>query len=262
MSTAKKYYSGTRTGNEKSSFAMTCNRLSLFLKERGNIRDFGINDATFDIKGKTEIPSPTIQTDKTTVDLLSKIESSVQTSEKHQKLDKSINLIPQFVSVESFCKADDSTNKSGSNELLTSTESNTAKMTIFYRGKVLVFDHISTKKARDMMLAAKTGSHSPYEPFGPHDQILPGLNGLDLPIARRSSLHKFLSKRKDRAIERAPYQLHNRLMVLYRTCVAWTINVTLLILVIFFSYPLFLDHIQHFETLTPKCHKQSINRSS
>nr|GMC50000.1 protein TIFY 10A-like [Ipomoea batatas] len=32
---------------------------------------------------------------------------------------------------------------------------------------------------------------------------------LDLPIARRSSLHRFLEKRKDRAIARAPYQVHN-----------------------------------------------------
>lgn len=82
-----------------------------------------------------------------------------------------------------------------------------------------MFDDISTDKARDMMLAA-TGassssktSNSTYEAFGSHGQILPGLKGLDLPIARRSSLYKFLEKRKDRAIERAPYQLHNnRLM--------------------------------------------------
>ena len=31
---------------------------------------------------------------------------------------------------------------------------------------------------------------------------------LDLPIARRASLHRFLSKRKDRASSRGPYQLH------------------------------------------------------
>ncbi|KAF5784149.1 putative transcription factor TIFY family [Helianthus annuus] len=186
MLAAKNCFSDTR--KDKSSFAKTCNRLSSFLKEKGSLSDFGIN-TTFDVKGKPE-------TSKTTVDLLSNIDSPVNTS------NKSINHLPQYVTVDSFCKPDDSTNKDVSDEV----------MTILYRGQILVFDCISADKARNMMLAATaTASSSFEEDFGSRYGLLPELqmNGSDLPIARRLSLHKFLSKRKDRATERAPYQLPN-----------------------------------------------------
>ncbi|KAK9060534.1 hypothetical protein SSX86_021238 [Deinandra increscens subsp. villosa] len=253
MSTAKNCFSGTGE-KMKSSFAMTCNRLSLFMKEKGNLRDFGI-DSTFDIKGiyrselffsncnkdfhdfdskslsdsvtgKPEISSPARETNRTTVDFLSNIEFPVQTSEKTEK---SVNLLPQYVSLDSFCKPDDDSG----NKAVTPTESKTANMTIFYRGEILVFDRISAEKARDLMLKASSASSSgnqiqnripltstsnspPNEAFGSQDQILRGLqgNGSDLPIARRSSLHKFLAKRKERAIERGPYyQLPNNRLI-------------------------------------------------
>ncbi|KAM0020303.1 putative transcription factor TIFY family [Helianthus debilis subsp. tardiflorus] len=223
MSAAKNRFSGT--GKEKSSVAMTCNRLSSFLKEKA-IR---IN-TTFDVKGKSESSSPAMETNKnkTTVDLLSKIESPVQMSEKTEK---SINHLPQYVTVDSFCKPDDSSNKAVSDEVVEPKGAKTAQMTIIYRGQVLVFDSISADKARDMTLAAAASSssfdnqiqnliplastsNSAFEGFGSGYRMLTGLqiNGSDLPIARRSSLHKFLAKRRDRANERAPYRLPNRLM--------------------------------------------------
>ncbi|KAF5776831.1 putative transcription factor TIFY family [Helianthus annuus] len=222
MLAAKNRFSGT--GKEKSSVAMTCNRLSSLLKEKASLRDIRIN-TTFDVKGKSESSSPVTETNKTTVDLLSKIESPVQMLEKTEK---SINHLPQYVTVDSVCKPDDSSNKVVSGEVV---EPKTAQMTIIYRGQVLVFDSISADKARDMMLAAAASSssfdnqiqnriplastsNSASEGFGSRYRMLPGLqiNGSDLPIARRSSLHKFLSKRRDRANERAPYRLPNRLM--------------------------------------------------
>ncbi|KAJ0677425.1 putative transcription factor TIFY family [Helianthus annuus] len=212
MPVAKNCYCGTC--KEKSSFTMTYNRLSSLLKEKASLRDIRINTT-----------SPVTETNKTTVDLLSKIESPVQMSEKTEK---SINHLPQYVTVDSFCKPDDSSNRVVSGEVV---EPKTAQMTIIYRGQVLVFDCISADKARDMMLAAAASSssfdnqiqnriplastsNSASEGFGTRYRMLPGLqiNGSDLPIARRSSLHKFLSKRRDRANERAPYRLPNRLM--------------------------------------------------
>lgn len=228
MSTPKNYFSGNgKAPPEKSAFATTCNRLSLFLKEKGNLRDLGIN-ANFDVTGpKTSSPVPETKTETTTVDLLSNLESPVQ---KSAKMEKSINHLPRYVRLDSFCKSEDHTNRGGSSlpVALPATESKIAQMTIFYRGKVLVIDSVSDEKARDVMLAAgaygssnnnqiqnriQFASTSNYRcgDIGLHEQILPELQS-DLPIARRASLHKFLAKRKDRASVRAPYQLHNPLM--------------------------------------------------
>ncbi|KAI3524929.1 hypothetical protein L1887_03598 [Cichorium endivia] len=190
MSTAQRYFSGN--GNipgEKSSFAKTCNRLSLFLKEKGNISGLGIN-ANFDVIGKLESPAATT----TTIDFLSNMESAVEKSTKTEE---------------------------STSTWIAETGSKTEQMTIFYGGQVLVFDDVSADKARDLILAASRSSPnnqiqnrvqlaSTSNSLG-SQHIFPGLqvDGSDLPIARRVSLHKFLEKRKDRATGRAPYQLHN-----------------------------------------------------
>ncbi|KAJ0779578.1 putative transcription regulator Others family [Helianthus annuus] len=113
-----------------------------------------------------------------------------------EKIKKSINHLPQYVTVDSFCKPHDSSNKVVSGEVV--------------EPKVLDCD---TGLFQNRIPLASTSS-SASECFGLRYRILPGLqiNESDLPIARRSSLHKFLSKRRDRANERAPYQLSNWLM--------------------------------------------------
>lgn len=109
-------------------------------------------------------------------------------------------------------------------------------MTIIYAGQVLVFDDFSAVKAKELVqLASKsvapsntsTGfvstsklveNNGNLTPFASSIGSISGSAqaqkemkqpiGLDLPIARRASLHRFLSKRKDRASARGPYQLH------------------------------------------------------
>lgn len=227
-STAKHYGNGTGNGKppvEKSKFAQTCNRLSLFLKEKGNLRDLslGIN-AKFDAPGTSEISPVITPVENTTVDLLSHMEYPGQ---KASQAEKSVNVLPQYVNLDSSCKLlENSTNKASSSKPV--TEPKTAQMTIFYGGQVLVLDDVPANRARDLMLAAQNGgpppdgktekrvelastSGSPADVSESQKPIHAELQtkGSDLPIARRASLHKFLAKRKDRAAVRAPYQVHN-----------------------------------------------------
>ncbi|XP_065865062.1 protein TIFY 11d [Euphorbia lathyris] len=144
--------SGKASPEKSSNFAQTCNLLSQYLKERGS--------NLCDISRKLE---PTGQeAPRTTLNLLPNTDNS-----------KSMDLFPQFV-------ADDL------------RKTTPPQMTIFYAGKVIVFDDIPAEKAKEIMAFANTA---------PAQE----LNFLDLPIARRASLQRFFEKRRDRVTARAPY---------------------------------------------------------
>ncbi|KAI3802775.1 hypothetical protein L1987_30918 [Smallanthus sonchifolius] len=165
----------TMSQPKKHTVAHTCNQLSLFLKQKGCLRDLhlGINPKSDD-------------TVRMTVDLLSNMENPDQNNPQTDKL----------------LKPEDSGNKNRS----------AAQMTIFYDGQVIVLDDIPADRARDVMLAAgdikpsPTSGNTETRP-SESNHVRVEANGLDLPIARRASLHKFLAKRKDRAAVRAPYPL-------------------------------------------------------
>jgi jasmonate ZIM domain-containing protein len=110
-------------------------------------------------------------------------------------------------------------------------EQEKSQLTIFYGGKVLVFNDFPADKAKGLMQLAGKGSpivHDVPAPTPVTDSTkvetavpapassLPGAqldahkparqNASDLPIARKASLHRFLEKRKDRLHAKAPYQ--------------------------------------------------------
>ncbi|XP_022949422.1 protein TIFY 10b-like isoform X2 [Cucurbita moschata] len=97
------------------------------------------------------------------------------------------------------------------------------QMTIFYEGKVLVFNDLPSERAEEIMAMAGKGivsssrsasaaaavSNKVTEPAAAKEQPQTKVS-CDLPIARRASLHRFFEKRKDRVSARAPYQLDSQ----------------------------------------------------
>nr|QNH82062.1 jasmonate ZIM-domain protein [Pogostemon cablin] len=82
---------------------------------------------------------------------------------------------------------------------------NTAPMTIFYDGMVLVFD-LSPQQATEIVNAAKEMRSKAVERnTDAQMNLLESLNGADLPISRRNSLQRFLQKRKERLTTLSPY---------------------------------------------------------
>ncbi|KAK4479016.1 hypothetical protein RD792_014525 [Penstemon davidsonii] len=190
-----------RFSGGKSNFSHTCNLLSRYLKEKGNFGDLNLGfSQSLEPKG-----APT-----GTMNLLPMIEKSGQNPGK------------------------DETQSDFSG---TKFEAETAQMTIFYGGQVLVFNDFPSDKAKEIMTLASKSSgaapnhlttafapplptHSPVESTATSIQNIVPAFGLqervhnspeptlasDLPIKRKNSLARFLEKRKDRISASAPYQ--------------------------------------------------------
>ncbi|KAI3455646.1 hypothetical protein Pfo_012309 [Paulownia fortunei] len=274
MSSSRHFSDGRRQGkaSEKSNFVQTCNLLSQYIKEKGSLRDLNL-----EIGGKVESLEAIVKpgsslaaSASTTMNLVTNTEKSAQPSSVQQP---SKDPFPPLAKTDSsIVIVEDASNKAStsfSKEGTTKEPNKTAQLTIFYSGRVLVFDDYPVDKARELMsIAKKASSQMSYGilsdtiqeklnpgvavaltssareglPPRPHagcgkqpvgissntckektnpttreavasssrseEQLSPQseANGSDLPIARRSSLHRFLAKRKDRAAVRGPYQ--------------------------------------------------------
>ncbi|KQK23309.1 protein TIFY 11b [Brachypodium distachyon] len=77
-----------------------------------------------------------------------------------------------------------------------------APLTIFYGGRVVVFEDFPAEKAAEVLRMAATAGAERAAPAAP----APAAAALaDLPIMRKASLQRFFEKRKDRLGARAPY---------------------------------------------------------
>ncbi|KAL2336411.1 hypothetical protein Fmac_010857 [Flemingia macrophylla] len=192
-----------RTGKspEKSTFSQTCTLLSQFLKEkRASV------DSTLGVGAKVDPRA-------CTKDFL----GSMQNSDGALSLNTSaMDSLPQLV--ENPC-----IKKSSS-----SPGPESPQLTIFYAGKMLVFDAFPPEKATEVMeMATKLASDSfPSDPVITEKLAVsdvppkstssdtPKLGnqgfGSDMRYPRRNSLVKFLEKRKERVNARGPYQINNQ----------------------------------------------------
>ncbi|CAI9262977.1 unnamed protein product [Lactuca saligna] len=104
-----------------------------------------------------------------------------------------------------------------------------AQMTIFYAGQVIVLDDFPAEKAMEIMTLAGKGTSQKTQTFRPASDWIPKPTEpsnlvasnienenvqlqpvvSDLPIARKASLARFLEKRKERITARSPYQSDN-----------------------------------------------------
>lgn len=234
---------GKRKRLEESNFAQTCNLLSRYVKEKGSLRDLNL-----EIGGKVESLEALVKPGSFLAANSGPLTNGGKSA--HSSLENPIVV------------EEDASNRASTSKDGTTREPKTAQLTIFYSGKVLVFEDYPADKVRDLVHVAKKSSSqmsygitsraikeksnpaastsSPRDGLPPRPQAAASKqpvgvscsekmnpstseagpskaqeqsppsegNGSDLPIARRSSLHRFLEKRKrkDRAAVRGPYQ--------------------------------------------------------
>ncbi|KAH0455212.1 hypothetical protein IEQ34_015244 [Dendrobium chrysotoxum] len=122
---------------EKSSFSVTCSLLSQYIKEKGSLADLGLGMPT------RVLDSAPLDAYRplTTMSLL----PGVGVTEDETKDKKSMELFPQSID---FRAAKEETK-----------EQEKSQLTIFYGGKVLVFDNFPAEKANDLMQLASKGQN-------------------------------------------------------------------------------------------------------
>lgn len=182
---------GREPAREKTSFAATCSLLSQYLKEKkGGLQGLGGLDMA-PAAGAGAFRPPT------TMNLLSALDAPAE--EPHEKATAG--------------EPKDHDKRTAGNPREAAGDE-AQQLTIFYGGKVVVFDKFPSTKVKDLLQIVNPAGGDGVDRAGatvPTQNLpTPSHNSLsDLPIARRNSLHRFLEKRKDRITAKAPYQVNS-----------------------------------------------------
>ncbi|XP_010459578.1 PREDICTED: protein TIFY 10A [Camelina sativa] len=229
----------------KPSFSLTCSRLSQYLKENGSFGDLTLGMACKpDVNGtlgNSRQPTATMSLFPCEASNMDSMAAAAAQDVKPK------NLFPRQ---SSFSSSSSSVPKEDVLKMTQTTrsvkqESQTAPLTIFYAGQVIVYNDFSAEKAKEVMTLASKGTANTFTGFTsnlnnnnnqsvakttpqtsnvvatipnqvPHpkktatqEPILSSSTPMtcELPIVRRASLHRFLEKRKNRVTSKAPYQL-------------------------------------------------------
>lgn len=195
---------------EKSSFAVTCSLLSQYLKEKKcGLQGLGLGMAPPASAGVFRLP--------TTMNLLSSLDSPAEEPNDAAKTtaeprpSDSVELSLEKATTEPPVLVAPTAQQNGE-QPREAVGDETQQLTIFYGGKVVVFDNFPPTKVKDLLQIVHTGDgvNKASGSAAPQNLPTPSQNSLsDLPIARRNSLHRFLEKRKGRIIAKAPYQVNN-----------------------------------------------------
>jgi jasmonate ZIM domain-containing protein len=193
---------------ERSSFAVTCGLLSQYLKEKkGGLQGLGLGldmapPAAAAIGGGAFRPP-------TTMNLLSGLDAPAEEPNTAKTSTVDVELSLEKASTVQLHRAQ--ADKQEPENTREAAGEETRQLTIFYGGKVVVFDNFPSTKVKDLLQIVNVGdgvdkagtSAAPQSLPRPAPSTLP-----DLPIARRNSLHRFLEKRKGRIVAKAPYQVN------------------------------------------------------
>ncbi|KAE8689146.1 putative polygalacturonase-like [Hibiscus syriacus] len=220
---------------KKPKFSQTCSLLSQYLKEKGSFGDLTLGmTCNVEANGNPEMlrPCPTMNLFPVTEKSGGDCGRDVGAARKSRSMDLFANQagfpsppVPKDDGLKRVDSSVTTVNKAAA------AEPQTAQMTIFYGGQVIVFNDFPADKAKEIMLLAGKGNSrsnsmarrpvesgtgvpptASFSHTATQDCVrspLRPIPGGDLPIARRASLHRFLEKRKDRITTSAPYQIVN-----------------------------------------------------
>ncbi|KAJ4884547.1 Protein TIFY 10B [Raphanus sativus] len=206
-------FPGRKLPEKKPSFSQTCSRLSRYLKEKGSFGDLSL--------------AMTCKPDVNGIDF-----------KAAQDVNLKYDIFPRQSSFSSFSSFGNKEEVEKIEEpKVVRPESQSAPLTIFYGGQVMLFDDFPAEEAREVIDLANKKSANSFTPELNNNQsdytknlannqkeiasirrpvpstaaqeiIQTNTSSLasELPIARRASLHRFLEKRKDRITSKAPYQ--------------------------------------------------------